>query len=183
MKGCFLSDQSCMMIKMSVYPLLRSGQGKLRVVSTFEHLALAVWIECCMISSCSGHNVTVELGTGTPVQKFLTSFSFSLEKHIENSQSNSLLAGCLSAKRAQWNWKATPTKCLWLLVLALSFLWNPLEKLGPLLVSAILQPIKGLPVLWRFWVWSGNMSKDRGKGYCYWWRSRGQKVWVLLPWE
>lgn len=53
MQGCFLSSPFCKVINVSKYPLLPSGHGKLRVLSTFEHLVLAVWVAHCMISSHS----------------------------------------------------------------------------------------------------------------------------------
>lgn len=56
--------------------MLPSGHGKLRVLSTFRHLALAVWIAHCMISSHTRLLHYCGTWTGTLVQKLLTAFFF-----------------------------------------------------------------------------------------------------------
>lgn len=48
MQGCLLSALFSKIVKVSKFPLIPSGHGKLRVLSTFEHLALAARMPCCI---------------------------------------------------------------------------------------------------------------------------------------
>lgn len=154
MQGSLLSTQFYKVVMVANYPLFPTGHGKLRVFNTYEdHLTWAVWIVHSVISSHGHSECYCGPQTGTLVQKVLAdAFLFIL------------------LRKAHWRFTPwSPTPCFqaasvpkellkvverrllqsvlnyWVWHSVLS--WSALGKLSPLLVSALLHPIKCLPSL------------------------------------